>query len=159
MPESRPQQVRAALNLSHGEVLILYVEIESHARPLLQTFLDPTGDDKSARPTDNRTEPLQVPNPKWLLRILLFNLIIGAPVGVYVEFPYAVWLHSESNDYRVSMRVLRKEFDYAQLFRQSILLDLEQMSVVESILVVPEHSHIPVSIDMIHPAPLTHCLL
>ena len=39
------------------------------------------------------------------------------------------------------------------------MLDLEQMSVVESIIVVPEHSHIPVGIDMIHPAPLAHGLL
>ena len=159
MPESRPQQVRAALDLCHGEVLILYIEIESYARPLVQTFLYSTCDEKSARPTENRAEPLQVPNPKRLPRILLFYLIIRAPVGVDVKFPNAVWLHSECNYHRVTMRVLRKELDYAQLFRVCILLDLEQMSVVECILIVPENSHISVGINMIHPVPLTHGLL
>jgi 2-keto-3-deoxy-L-rhamnonate aldolase RhmA len=48
VPESRPQQIRATLDLRHGEVLILYVEIESHARPLVQTFLYAPGDEKSA---------------------------------------------------------------------------------------------------------------
>jgi hypothetical protein len=57
------------------------------------------------------------------------------------------------------MRVLRKELDYAQLFRVCILLDLEQMSVVECILIVSESSHVSVGINMIHPVPLTHGLL
>jgi len=53
VPESRPNQVWAALDLRHGEVLILYVKIESHACPLVNIFLYAPGDDKSARPTDN----------------------------------------------------------------------------------------------------------
>ena len=159
MPESRPKQVRASLYLSHGEVLILYVEIKSHARPLVQAFPYAPGDDKPTRATDNRTEPLQVANPKRLPRIPLFNLIIRAAVGVNVELPDAIWLHSECDDNRVTVRVLSKELEHAQLLWMRVLLDLEQMSVVECILVVPENGHIPVGINMIHPVPLTHGLL
>lgn len=39
------------------------------------------------------------------------------------------------------------------------MLDLEQMSVVKCIIVVSENSHIPVGINMKHPAHLTHGLL
>ena len=48
VPESRPNQIWAALDLRHGEVLILYIEIESHARPQVLTFLYAPGDHKSA---------------------------------------------------------------------------------------------------------------